>query len=413
MAGRMRFHPAGSEYPAQAHGDYTRPEPQRTRSAKRRRGREPQAEVRVVGSVDYVLLFVVAILVLLGVIMVFSSSYMMAGRRFDDPFRFLRNNIIFAAVGFLVMLFLANFNYELIRPLSTLMYAISLGLLILVMVIGEAAGGATRWLELPVIGRFQPSEVARAAVIFMLAYMIERHPKLPRTLPGLAFLSGIVGLTVVLILLPGGFTIGLITAVIGLAIIAIASPFFWRLVVLGGVGAAGVGGYLWWSAATGQGFRGARFLVWLDPFSDKLGLGYQTVQSLFAIAGGEWFGLGIGNSRQASFVPEPHNDIIFAIIIEETGFVGAAVILILFAVFIWRGIITAMRAPDTFSALVALGIVFAIGFQAIINIAVVTNTIPNTGVNLPFISYGGTSLLVSMAMVGVLLNISRYSVQKK
>jgi cell division protein FtsW len=385
----------------------------RAGNMKQRAARETKAEVRLVGSVDYVLLFIVGILVLFGIVMVFSSSYTMAAQDFNNPFHFLRRNIMFAGAGFIIMIFLANFNYELIRPFSTLVYAISIGLLVLVIFFGDDAGGAQRWIDLPIIGRFQPSEVARAALIFMLAYMIEKHPKLPRSFIGLIILAAVTAIPVVLIMLPGGFTIGIITAAIGLAIIAIAGPFFWRLVFLGGVGAAGVGGFLWWQYVTDAGFRGGRFGVWRDPFSDPQGLGYQTIQGLYAIASGEWFGVGIGNSRQAAFVPEPHNDIIFAIVIEEVGFVGAVLVITLFAVFIWRGIIASMRAPDTFSALVALGIVFAIGIQAVINIAVVTNTIPNTGVNLPFISYGGTSLLVSMAMAGVLLNISRYSVQRK
>ncbi|MCL2285706.1 MAG: putative lipid II flippase FtsW [Firmicutes bacterium] len=406
MAGRVRSRPAVGEH----YDDYEIPEPKR--KPKKRPPRVVSAEVRVVGSVDYVLLFVVSILVLFGVVMVFSASYMMAGTRFDDPFHFLRRNIVFAAVGFLVMLFLANFNYELLRPLSTLLYLISIVFLIMVIFVGEDHGGARRWLL--IFGfQFQPSEVARAAIIFMMAYMMERYPKLPRTLLGIVFLGGMVGILVGLIAWPGGLTIALLTAAVGLGMIAIAGPFFWRLMVVGGIGAAGLGGYLWWSAVTGGGFRGSRFLVWLDPFSDPRHRGFQTIQSLYAIASGEWFGVGVGNSRQASFVPEPHNDIIFSIVIEEFGFIGAFVILVLFAIFVWRGIIASMRAPDTYSALVALGIVFSIGLQAVINIAVVTNTIPNTGVNLPFISYGGTSLLVSMAMVGVLLNISRYSLQKK
>ena len=409
MAGRMRPYPPDSydEY----NEEYIRPE--RPKTTTRRTSREPKAEVRVVGSVDYVLLLVTSLLVLFGVVMVFSSSYLMAGNRFGDPFHFLRRNLMFAGVGFLIMLFLANFNYELIRPLSTLFYGVSIGLLVLVIFFGETRGGATRWIVLPIIGEFQPSELARAGIIFMMAYMIERYPKLPRSIPGLTFLAGIIGVLVVLIMAPGGFTVGLVTAAIGFIIIAVASPFFWRFVALGGIAGVGVGGFLWWQYITEAGFRGNRFGVWMDPFSDPLNMGYQTIQSLFAIASGGWFGLGVGNSQQVSFVPEPHNDIIFAIAIEEFGFIGAVVILVMFALFIWRGIIVSMRAPDTFSALTALGIVFAIGFQAIINIGVVTNTIPNTGVNLPFISYGGTSLVVSMAMVGVLLNISRYSVQKK
>jgi len=406
MAGRTRSVLAES---------YTDDNRSPSRAAERRVAtRDPNAEVRVVGSVDYMLLLVTIVLVLFGVIMVFSSSYVLAGIRMGDPFHFLRRNIMFAAAGFGIMLFLSSFNYELIRPMSTFIYGISVVLLIMVIFFGETRGGATRWIMIPGINvEFQPSEVARAAIIFMMAYIVERYPKSPRTFYGIVFLGGVVGLLVILIALPGGMSVSIITAAIGLALIAVASPHFWKLVAAGGVGGALVGGYLWWEYVTEASFRGGRFGVWLDPFSDPSDLGYQTVQSLYAIAGGRWFGRGMGNSLQASFVPEPHNDIIFSIIVEEFGFAGAMLVLILFAIFIWRGIITSMRAPDTFSSMVALGIVFAIGFQAAINIGVVTNTIPNTGVNLPFISYGGTSLLVSMAMVGVLLNISRYSMQKK
>jgi len=397
----------GSAHPAPAETA-----PRRLKRTKQRNVREVAPEVRVVASVDYALLFIVTVLVLIGVVMVFSASYLWATTRFDSPFHFLRPHIFFAAGGFLAMLLFSNINYELLRPLTTLLYAVSIGLLVLVIFIGSDGGGATRWLN--ILGfQFQPSEIARAAVIFMMAYMIERHPSLPRSIPGLAILVGIVGVVPFLIAWPGGMTVAIITASIGLGMIAVASPFFWRLAALGGVGAAGIAGYLWWEFTRGDGFRGGRIGAWLDPFSDPLRFGFQPINALYAIASGGWFGEGIGNSRQATFIPEPHNDMIFAIIVEELGFIGAVVIIILFAMFIWRGIITSMRAPDTFSSMIALGIVFAIGLPAIINIGVVTNTIPNTGVNLPFISYGGTSLLVSMALVGVLLNISRYSVQKR
>jgi len=381
--------------------------------AKRRAPRDTTPEVRVVGSIDYAILFIVSVLVLIGVVMVFSASYQFANMRFDDPLRFLRRNVVFAGAGFFIMLFLANFNYELIRPMSTLIYAISVGLLIMVIFFGEEIQGARRWIDLPIIGPFQPSEVARAAIVFIMAYMIEKYPKLPRNFLGIVFLTGIVGVIAFLIWYPGGTTVAIVTTIIGVGIIAVASPFFWRLVVAGGFGAAGFVGFLYWQYITGGGFRGGRFGAWLDPWSDPQGLGFQIINSLYAIASGGWFGVGIGNSQQVTFIPEPQNDFIFAVIVEELGFMGALVIIILFALFIWRGIITSMRAPDTFSSLVALGIVFALAIPAVINIGVVTNTIPNTGVNLPFISYGGTSLLVSMALVGVLLNISRYSVQRK
>jgi len=368
--------------------------------------------VRVVGSIDYALLFVVAILVLIGVVMVFSASYMTAAARHGSPFHFLRPSITFAVIGFVVMVAVCHVNYEFIRPLSLAIYGAAVALLIMVIFFGEEIGGARRWINLPIIGQFQPSELARAAVIFLLAYLVEKFPGLSRSFRGLLFLSASVVIVVGLIAWPGGFSVAIITTVIGFGLIAVTSPYFWHLVVLGGVGAAGVGGYLWWESVAGEGFRGGRFAVWLDPFSDPLGIGFQIINGLYAIASGGWFGLGIGNSRQATFIPEPQNDMIFAIIVEELGFFGAVVIIILYAVFIWRGIIISMRAPDTFGAITALGIVFAIGIPALVNIAVVTNSIPNTGVNLPFISYGGTSLIVSMGLAGVLLSISRYSTKR-
>jgi len=372
-----------------------------------------KSEIRYVGSPDIVIFGVVAVLVLFGIIMVGSASNAMAATRFGDPHRFVRQNIIWASIGFVGMWFLARFSYELIRPLALWAYITSAGLLVAVIVVGIGAGGATRWVSLPVIGQFQPSELARPALIFMLAYLIESFPNTTRTWKGIFALGIIVGFLAGLIALPGGLSVAIIVTAIGIAMIAVASPKFWQLVGIGAIGGAIVGGVLWFQYAFGDGWRGGRFGAWLDPWSDHLGRGFQTIQSLYAIASGGWFGLGLGGSHQSSFIPEPHNDIIFALVIEEFGFFGAFIILLLFGVLIWRGILVAMRAPDTFSSMSAFGIVFAIGIQAIINVAVVTNSIPNTGVNLPFISYGGTSLVVSMAMMGVLLNISRYSVYRK
>ncbi|MCL2215891.1 MAG: putative lipid II flippase FtsW [Defluviitaleaceae bacterium] len=364
-----------------------------------------------IGSVDITLYLVVVILVLIGVVMVFSASYIMAANRVafnNDAFYFLRRNGIFAILGFVIMNLLANVSYEYIRPFVFLIFFIAIGLLIAVMFIGVMSGGAVRWLPFPVIGRFQPSEVAKAALIFMIAYLVEQYPNALRTWKGLFIYAGIVAAMAGLVLY-GGFSSALIVATIGFGMIFIASPHFWRFILAGGGLFAAVAGFLWWDNVFGGGFRGARVSVWREPFSDPTGMGFQIIQSLFAVASGGWFGEGIGQSRQASFIPEPHNDIIFAIIVEELGFIGAGMVLLLFGIFIWRGIIIALRARDTFSSMIAIGIVFAVAFQTVINVAVVTNTIPNTGVTLPFISYGGTSLIVSMALAGILLNISRYT----
>ena len=166
-------------------------------------------------------------------------------------------------------------------------------------------------------------------------------------------------------------------------------------------------------AAEKENFRAGRMKVWRDPFSDPTGKGWQIIQSLYAIASGSLFGLGFGESRQKYlYLPEPHNDFIFAVVAEETGFFGCVIVILLFAIFVWRGIIIAMKSPDTFGSLIAIGITVLIGLQTIVNVAVVTGTIPVTGMPLPFFSYGGTALVVNLATVGILLNISRTCKQK-
>jgi len=391
---------------------------QRTQK-KRKISAQEKSHVHV-GSMDYTIYIVVTILVLIGVVMVFSASYVTTGNRERfgfDPFFFLRRNIIFALLGFVLMNAIARVSYELIKPFVYIIYAVTIGLLVAVMIIGVASGGAIRWLPMPVIGQFQPSEVAKAAMIFMMAFLVEKHPNALASWKGFFTFSAIVGVMTALVFY-GGFSSALIVGAIGFGMIFVASPYLWRFIFAAGGAVASIVGYLMlMSMRLGEateegirgGFRGARFDAWLDPFADPLNHGFQIVQSLYAIASGGWFGLGIGRSRQASFVPEAHNDIIFAIIVEELGFVGASMILLLFGVFIWRGIIVAINAPDTFSSMVAIGVVFSIALQAVINIAVVTNAIPNTGVTLPFISFGGTSLIVSMALTGVLLSISKYT----
>jgi len=288
---------------------------------------------------------------------------------------------------------------------------VTIGLLIAVVFIGLASHGAQRWIPFPIIQRFQPSEVAKAATIFILAFMIDKSPKALQTWKGLMIFGAVLGVMFMLVLY-GGFSSGLIVAAVGFGMIFIASPHIWRFILAGVSGVCAIVGYLWYDSVYGDGFRGARFRAWMDPWAYAETRGFQVIQSLYAIASGGLFGSGIGQSRQATFVPEAHHDIIFAIIVEELGLIGAGMILLLFGILIWRGIRVALNAHSTFAAMTAIGIVLAIGFQALINIAVVTNSIPNTGVTLPFISYGGTSLMVSMGLAGVLLNISKYTKAK-
>jgi len=385
----------------------------KTRTRAARKPKEPDQIVSV-GSMDYTIYLVVVLLVLIGVVMVFSASYVEAANRprfNNDAFYFLRRNGIMAVGGFIVMNIMANISYEHLRRLAPLIYLVTLGLLIAVVVVGIASHGAQRWLPFPIIERFQPSEVAKAATIFILAYLIDKSPNRLQTWRGLLFMGAVLGLITGLVFY-GGFSSALIVVVIGFGMIFIASPHIWRFILAGITGVSAVVGYLWYDANFGDGFRGARFRAWMDPWAYPDTRGFQVIQSLYAIASGGVFGSGIGQSRQATFVPEAHHDIIFAIIVEELGLIGASMILLLFGIFIWRGIKVALNAHSNFAAMTAIGIVLAIAFQALINIAVVTNSIPNTGVTLPFISYGGTSLIVSMGLAGVLLNISRYTKAK-
>jgi cell division protein FtsW len=363
------------------------------------------------GSMDYTIYLVVIILVLVVIVMVLSASYLTAATHpnFGDPFWYFKRNLMWAAAGFIAMNILARTEYKIIIPFSPLIYAVAIFLLGMGIIFGLSDRGATRALEIPVIGgQFQPAEVAKAAIIFMLAWVIHRKPAILHTWRGFLYCSFLVALITGFVFRTG-FSSAVITAVIGFGMIFVASPHIWRFILMGAGGGVAITGALWWLSNNSSNFRGERFNAWLDPFAYQQDVGFQIIQSMYAIASGGLFGLGIGKSRQKTFLPEPHNDTIFAIICEELGLIGAATMLLLFGILIWRGVKVALGALDTFSAMTAIGIVLTIASQVVINVAVATNTIPNTGVTMPFISYGGTSLLVSMSLMGILLNISRYS----
>lgn len=362
-----------------------------------------------VGNFDYTILFTVILLVMFGIIMIFSASSYVASTRSEygyDMFLFLKKQTFAVILGFFVMFFMANFNYRNLQKFSLLLYLLANGLLIFVFLFGVVKKGAKRWINLPLVGSFQPSELAKVAIILFISYIIANNKNILKTMSGHIFCGFFLGITVVLIAV-ANLSTAIIVTLIGCGIIFIASPYTAVFVTLGLCGSGALVSYI---AFFSKGFRGARFAAWLDPFSDPINTGYQIIQSLYAVASGGMFGLGLGQSRQKlGFIPEAHNDIIFSIICEELGFFGATIILLLFAILIWRGIKVAINATDLFGTLVATGIVVMIASQVIINIAVVTNSIPNTGVPLPFISYGGTSVAIVMMLMGILLNISKYS----
>lgn len=356
------------------------------------------------GGYDFTVLFIVLTLVLFGVVMIFSSSYYytMTSAKYEyDMFHFLKKQSLWAVFGIIAMLAAMNVPYNFYKRFAWGCYWLSNAFLIALRFIGIEVNGQKRWLGVGPI-QFQPSEFTKIAVILALSVYVIEHRK------ELGHPRGFVYACLVL-LLPVGLiaTTNLSSAILvflmGATILFIASPRIWYFGA--GAGAVGVLGAI---AVLAFPYRIGRIKTWLDPWADPTGTGFQTIQSLYAVASGGLFGLGLGQSRQKTFIPEAYNDIIFAIICEELGLVGAALVILLFAVLIWRGVKIAMNAKDQFGMLVATGITAVIAFQSIINIGVVTNTIPNTGQPLPFISYGGTSLLFLMGMVGILLNISRY-----
>ena len=369
-----------------------------------------------IGTMDHTIYLVVVILMLFGLMMVFSASYVVTGRSQQhgfDTFYYLRRHGFMAILGFIVMNIMANFNYRYLKRFAMPSYMVSLGLLLFVIIYGVASHGARRWIPLPFGMQFQPSEIAKVALILVLARIISANSRILDKWPGFLFCSGIIGVIAIFVGI-GNLSTAIIISIIGGGMIFMASPHILRFLFAGGVGVSAMLGYLYFMAyhagdAVGGQFRGGRFLAWRDPFEYMQGYGFQIVQSLYAIASGGLFGLGIGQSRQKTFLPEVHNDVIFSVIAEELGFVGAGIILLLFSILVWRGLRIAMNAADSFGTLVASGIILMIGSQVIINVAVVTNSIPNTGIPMPFISYGGTALVVAMGCMGILLNISRHS----
>ena len=355
---------------------------------------------------DITLLFVIILLLLFGLVMVFSSSYYYTLTRAkfnNDMYYFVKRQAVWTVLGVIAMTFFANFPYKFLRRFTLPLYAFTNVCLILVLIIGQDVNGSKRWLGVGPIG-FQPSEVAKIAVIMFLSHYIVTHKGILNTTKGFIRCCVVLLVPVVLVAVENLST-AIVIAGIGMAILFVASPKIWYFVMAGV--AAVLGGTV--AIMLPQfSYRFDRVKYWLNPFLDPDDKGYQIIQSLYAVASGGLFGLGLGQSRQKTYVPEPYNDIIFAIICEELGMVGAAIVIILFVVLIWRGIKIAMNSDDLYGCLVAVGIVALIGIQVIINIAVATNSMPNTGMALPFISYGGSGLLFTLAAMGILLNISKY-----
>ena len=355
---------------------------------------------------DFVLFITTLALLGIGLIMVFSSSAVTASVENHSPYYFFQRQLMWASIGLLVMIVIMRINYLRLRELAFPLMIIAVVCLLLVLTpLGVAAKGSTRSLGLGGLS-FTPSELVKLAAVMFLAKTMEINIDKIKS-----FKSGVLPYLVIMAAI---CALVLAQPDLGTSFV-IAGTIFCMLLVagarwlhLGLLGVAGAGAVA--LAIAVADYRAERFIAFLDPWKYPTDQGYQTIQSLYALGSGGLFGMGLGRSRQKFFyLPEQHTDFIFAIMGEELGFIGAALVLTLFLLFAWRGFKIAMNAPDTFGSLLAAGITTMIVFQAFINIGVVCGALPVTGITLPFISYGGSSLLFTLAGVGLLLNISRYS----
>lgn len=359
---------------------------------------------------DYSLLFITLILVCIGLVMVYStSSYYAVKQKFGSAAYFFWRQTIAAVIGAFVMVAVSKIDYFIYIKgigkkyklnLLFLAYTLCIALQIYVLFFGEEVKGAKRWIKIPLLGTFQPSELTKICVILLVACIVHTAPKKLDNVTGfiwvLIYVMPLLGLVAV-----ENLSTAIIIAAITFIICFVVARRKGYYFVFGLVAVALVALVIF----TGEAFRGERILAWRNVEThDK---GYQILQGLYAIASGGLWGKGLGQSMQKlGFIPESHNDMIFSVICEELGIVGALAIILLYVLLLWRLFVVAVNARELFGSLICVGIMVHIAMQVIINIAVVTNTIPSTGIPLPFISYGGTSLVVLMAEMGIALSVS-------
>lgn len=373
------------------------------------------------GPIDLPFLMLVLLVLGIGLVMMFSASYATAYYNNGDPLVYIVKQGVFAIIGLAAMVIVSKINYQTFRWMSVPALVGSIFLLLLVFTpLGVVHSGARRWLKLGI--EFQPSEFAKISVILFFAARLckretEKHRRYKnRTLAGrtlnrldrIGFLElvpyGAVLLLIAALMLKQPHMSGTILVMAGGAAVLFAAGVHWGWFLAGGgLAAAGL-----WFIINMTPYMTARIKLWQDPWSQRQGNGYQTIQSLIAMGSGGMLGRGLGNSMQKMlYIPEPENDFVFPIVVEELGFVGGMVVLVLFALLILRGYWLALHARDRFGALTVVGITTLLAVQVFLNVGVVTNLIPNTGISLPFFSYGGTALVIQLAEMGMVLSVSR------
>ncbi len=360
---------------------------------------------------DFILLISVCMLVIIGIIMVFSSSYSYTLVNYDDGYYYLRRVLIWSTVGTFAMIFFSRINYWHWSKYANLAFVVSVVLLIAVLTpLGITRNYAQRWLGVGSL-TFMPSDIAKLASIIFISTSISRKKEKMQTFSqGILPYLLIMGLYFGLIYEQPDFSTAFVVVVMIFAMVFVGGIKFSHFMAIATTGATGLIAMLAVILLTGKGYKTDRITAFIDPWQDPTDTGFQVIQSLLAIGTGGIFGRGLGRSVQKHFyLPEPQNDFIFAIIAEELGFIGGATVILLFMVLIWRGIKIAMSARDIQGCVMATGIITMIAVQVMINIAVATSSMPVTGMALPFISYGGSSLVTFMAAIGILLNISKHT----
>lgn len=374
--------------------------------------------IRVKGSPDRLFLTLVLILLCLGTVMVFSASYPSALAKEGDSLYYVKRQLLYMAVGFVGMIACSLIPYDWYRRLAIPVFCVAIVLLLLVFTpLGIERDEARRWIGVGGF-TFQPSEAMKPALVLMLAWYLDRYREnvIGRTdkrdyiVRGVVVPFAIIGLACMLVVIEKHLSGTLILGMLGVTLMFIGGAHFGYTLLLGLIAGGGVVGLF----VLKNPYALKRLLTFTDDNADVLSDKWQTTQGLYAIGSGGPLGKGLGGSQQKySYVSEAQNDFIFTIWCEEMGFVGALFVICLFLAFIWRGYIIAMHAPDTFSALTVFGLVTKVGLQAFLNIGVVTDVLPNTGISLPFFSYGGSSLVILMLEMGVILSVSRHSYQRR
>ena len=399
--------------PPRRYNNSNQPSRQESRVVKTKKNNINKNDIFTLGGMDIPFFAIVIALLTIGLVMLFSASYPYALQNEGSSYYYFSRQLIFAIAGVVVMLAVSKINYKLLKLIIKPLLAVTILLLIVVLFYHTHLGDFKRWIPLGPI-TLQPSDIAKFTIILVLADYVSRNAKrMKNPIYGIAIPLIIIAVFCGLIYLEHHLSCTILVFCIG-ATIMFCGGSDWRLFALGAGIMAAVVVVVVLNPEVLMNYAGDRIKAWLDKSFDPKGLRWQTNNSLYAIGSGGFFGTGLGNSKQKYlYVSEPQNDFIFAIVCEELGFLGAGIIIALFAMLFIRGIQIAMRTNDKFGALIVIGIVSQVAVQTIFNIMVVTDTIPNTGIALPFFSYGGTAILMLLFEMGVVLSISRKSNQKK